>query len=312
MGFRPEGKIYFKVFGMNLPPPTWLRSFEAAARLGSFTAAASELGLTPAAISQHMRLLEEHLKTPLFERQARGIALTERGKAYALPVRQGFADLHSATQGLFATTQRQRIRVRASISCAALVLAPRLHGFLTQHPNIDVDLSTFVWADGFEGGESDLDIRFGYGDWRDGEVTLLAHESAIPVCNPAYLESLGPSPTVETLSKGHIFTIHGAESDWPDLFAQTGLMGPTPARITRCDSSLMALQAVATGPGVALVFESFALSYRQQGVLLAPVPDKIAIRPAHFLVKRAGRSGSEPVRAFADWVTQLYQSLASE
>lgn len=123
---------------MDLPHPTWLRTFEAAARLGSFSAAADELGLTPAAVSQQMRLLEKHLKTTLFERLPRGVELTDMGKAYAQSVRKGLEDMKTATAGLFGKAKRRQVKVRASISYAALVLAPRLHDFLENNPEIDV------------------------------------------------------------------------------------------------------------------------------------------------------------------------------
>lgn len=292
---------------MKLPNPTWLRSFEAAARLGSFSAAADELGLTPAAVSQQMRLLEKQLKTTLFERLPRGVALTDMGKAYAQPVRKGLDDIQIATAGLFGTTRRRQIKVRASISCAALVIAPRLHGFLAEHPDIDVDLSTFVWANRFQDGISDIDIRFGFGDWTDGRLTHLGHEFAIPVCSPDYLTGFGAAPRLDHLAARHVFTIHGSESDWPRLFAQMGLAPPVAARVTRFDSSLMALQAISAGSGLAIVLESFAQPFLERGSAVAPVPDRLAIRPAHFLVERDGGERRDEVRAFADWICTLFQ-----
>lgn len=291
---------------MELPHPTWLRTFEAAARLGSFSAAADELGLTPAAVSQQMRLLERQLETTLFERLPRGVALTDMGTAYAQPVRKGLDDIQSATKGLFGRAKRQQVKVRASISCAALIIAPRLHEFLDKHPNIEVEISTFVWANRFQDGISDLDIRFGYGDWSDGHVTHLGHEFAVPVCNPNYLLSFGECPTLDMLASEHIFTIHGSESDWAQLFHQIGLPLPVPKKETRFDSSLMALQAISAGPGVAIVLESFAQYFINRGLMIAPVEDKIAIRPAHFLVEREGAQTREEIRAFADWVKSIY------
>lgn len=291
---------------MNLPHPTWLRTFEAAARLGSFSAAATELGLTPAAVSQQMRLLEQQLNTTLFERMPRGVALTDMGKAYAQPVRKGLADIEVATSGLFGKADRQQIKVRASISFAALVIAPRLHEFLEAYPHIDVDLSTFVWANRFEEGSSDLEIRFGFGDWSEGHITHLGHEFAIPVCRKPYLDGFEGRPSLEKLASGHIYTIHGAESDWSEILAQSGLPAPAPQKITRCDSSLIALQAISTGSGCVIVIESFAQSLIEQGAVIAPVPERLAIRPAHFLVAREGSERRDEVRLFSDWIKSFY------
>jgi len=291
---------------VDLPHPTWLRTFEAAARLGSFSAAADELGLTPAAVSQQMRLLEQHLKTTLFERQPRGVALTDMGQAYAQPVRKGLDDMKLATAGLFGAAKRQQIKVRASISFAALVVAPRLHEFLNDHPHIDVELSTFVWASRFQEGISDMDIRFGFGDWSDGHVTHLGHEFAVSVCQPDYLRGFGATATLEALASEHIFTIHGSESDWSALFEQIGQSSPVHAKVTRFDSSLMALQAVSVGPGMAIVLESFAQPFLDRGVVVSPSKEKLAIRPAHFLVARDGSEQREEIRAFSNWIKSIY------
>lgn len=290
---------------MKLPHPTWLRTFEAAARLGSFSAAADELGLTPAAVSQQMRLFEKSLGTTLFERLPRGVALTDMGKAYAQPVRKGLDDIQTATVGLFGKAKRQQVKVRASISFAAFVVAPRLHEFLEDHPYIDVELSTFVWANQFQVGISDIDIRFGYGDWSDGHVTHLGHEYAVPICNPIYLQSFPNNSPFDELAKDQIYTIHGSESDWPELFAQMGLILPTQTKVTRLDSSLLAVQAISTGPGIAIVLESFAQSYLDQGLIVSPVEERLAIRASHFIVARDGTERRDEIRAFSDWIQSI-------
>ena len=291
---------------MDLPPPTWLRTFESAARLGSFSAAADELGLTPAAVSQQMRLLEQHLKTTLFERLPRGVALTDKGAAYAQPVRKGLDDIHSATGHLFGTAKRKTIKVRVAISCAALIIAPRLHEFQQAHPDIDVELSTFVWANRFEDGISDLDIRFGFGDWTDGDVTHLGHEYAVPVCSPGFLASFGPSASLADLTAKHCYMIQGSEADWPDLFQQMGISMPMETKVTHVDSSLLALQAMSAGSGITIVLESFAQPFIDSGVAVLPVEDKLAIPRAHFLVARDGAERRQEIRAFCDWVKSIY------
>jgi LysR family glycine cleavage system transcriptional activator len=293
---------------MSLPHPTWLRTFEAAARLGSFSAAADELALTPAAVSQQMRLLEQHLKTTLFERLPRGVALTDMGKAYAQPVRKGLNDIQVATTGLFGQAKRKQIKIRASISFAALIIAPRLHEFLDAHPHIDVELSTFVWANRFQDGISDIDIRFGFGDWADGHVTHLGHEFAVPICSPNYLQRFGGNPTLDAVAAEHIYTIHGSESDWPELFQQLGLSSPMHAKITRLDSSLLAAQTVGNASGVAIVLESFAQSFIDEGRVVTPVTEKLSIRQAHFLVARDGAELRDEIRAFADWIMGTYST----
>lgn len=291
---------------MDLPHPSWLRTFEAAARLENFSAAAEELSLTPAAVSQQMRLLEKHLKTTLFERLPRGVALTDMGEAYAQPIRKSLSDMQAATSGLFGAATQQQIKVRVSISVAALVIAPRLHEFFAANPGIDLELSTFVWAGRFQEGLGDIDIRFGYGDWTDGQVTHLGHEFAIPVCHSKYLARFPNKPFLEDLAADHIATIHGSESDWPRLLSQMGLSSVVPKKVTGFDSSLLALQSISSGDGISIVLERFAIPYLERGALIKPVTDKLAIRPAHFLVVREGAERRDEVLAFTNWVKEIY------
>ena len=98
---------------MKTPQVTWLRSFEAAARRGSFSAAADDLGLTPAAVSQQIRLLEKHLGAQLFERLPKGVVLTDTGQAYAQPIRKSFSEMQAATEGLFGSRSRKTVKVRS-------------------------------------------------------------------------------------------------------------------------------------------------------------------------------------------------------
>jgi LysR family glycine cleavage system transcriptional activator len=290
----------------DLPHTTWLRAFEAAARHGSFSAAAQELNLTPAAISQQIRLLEQHLETTLFVRLARGVTLTDRGQAYAQPIRKSFSDIDRATRGLFDKAGKRTLKVRASISCAALVIAPRLMEFQEQHPDIDVQLTTFVWADRFVDAQSDIDIRFGHGDWADGDATLLGNEYAIPVCHPNYANIFGEDLNIQSLSQMQIIKIIGSETDWTRLAEQYNLDLGISAQVMHVDSSLIALQAVMTGQGIAMVLESFANLYLNQGMLIAPFDYRLPIKPSHYLVQRDGTGTREEVQAFSKWISSLY------
>jgi len=292
---------------MKLPHVTWLRAFEAAARHRSFSAAADELGLTPAAVSQQIRLLEKHIDAPLFERLPRGVSLTELGQAYALPVRKSFSDISIATNGLFDRSNQKTVKVRASISCAALVIAPKLAEFRAMHPDIAVELSTFVWADHFGEEESDIDIRYGQGDWKDGKVIHLANEFSIPVCHPDYAARFGKKLTIQNLAASKIVKITGSELSWARLSDQYELALEPPAEWLWADSSLIALQTVITGEGAVMVLESFARQYILQGLLTAPFEYRLPVIPSHYLIQREGRENREEVQLFSKWVTSLYQ-----
>lgn len=286
----------------RLPHVTWLRSFEAAARHSSFSAAAAELGMTPAAVSQQIRLLEQHLGADLFVRLPRGVTLTDTGKAYAQPIRQSFTDMQSATIGLFDRTKTRTVRVRASISFAGLVIAPRIGEFHARHPDISVELTSFVWADRFDDDPSDIDIRYGSGDWDDGSILHLGAEYAIPVCHPNYAASLPQPLTIQTLAANKVVTIMGSESDWPQLSEQYGLNLAMVENWFKVDSSFIALQSVIASAGCVMVLKRFANHYLDQGILIAPFDYRLPIASSHFLVRREKSFPREEVQIFSDWV----------
>ncbi len=295
----------------DLPHVTWLKAFDAAARHSSFAAAAAELGLTPAAISQQIRLLEKHLEAQLFKRLPRGVILTDVGQAYAQTIGKSFEEMAQATSGLFGKQRQRLVRVRASISCAALVLGPRLTAFRAAHPDITVQLTTSVWADRFDDEKLDVDIRFGLGNWQESEILHLGHESAIPVCRPDYAKTLKDGGSIQALASAKVMHVLGSETDWSNLSTLHQLdLNPTMDWL-RADSSLIALQTVAAGEGVTMVLESFAQQYIAQGLLVAPTPYKLPKRRSHYLVINEGAGLREEVRAFCHWVQSLYQDPAS-
>lgn len=294
---------------INLPHVTWLRSFEAAARHNSFSTAADELGLTPAAVSQQIRLLEQALKVKLFERLSRGVRLTDIGQAYASSIIRSFSDMKSVTQGLFSVPQKRVVRVRAAISCAALIIAPRLARFHIDNPDISIQLSTSVWADRFNKDDCDVDLRYGYGEWNETSIRHLGQEHAIIVCHPEFAASFGDKLDIQTLAQKHVVKIVGFESDWYKMSEHFKLNLTPPVDWCKTDSSLIALQTVLSGTGSTIVLESFARRYLEQGQLIAPLKYRLPVRQSHYLVEPANTKTRDEVLIFNNWVASLYQEL---
>lgn len=287
----------------RLPHVTWLSTFEAAARHGSFAAAADELNLTPAAVSQHIKLLEETLEMKLFKRLPKGVELTDMGQAYAQPVRQSFVDLLTATDGLFQTRKQTTLHVRASISFGVIVLAPRLHEFRALHPEINIVVSTTVWSDRLNDATIDVDIRYGNGDWPERDIWQLRRGDASLICSPQVADTL--QGDASHLADADIVNIVGSENDWPRMFAELGVKTGVPSTWLTVESSLLALESVAAGRGIAIVDTLFTDSYVKRGDLVVPFEQAVPTTQNFYLVADPDRKIRGAVECFREWIDAI-------
>ncbi|MGH6891092.1 MAG: LysR substrate-binding domain-containing protein, partial [Dongiaceae bacterium] len=169
-----------------------LRGFEAAARHLSFTKAAAELNVTPAAVSHAIRELELDFKVRLFERSSRVVRLTPAGETLSRAVAEGLGTIGRAVQRLRAVDGRPKLMVTTSPSLAAKWLVPRLDRFLDRHPEADVRIDVSQRLADFAEDGVDIGIRFGTGDYPGLLVERLFEESVFPVCSPHLLKSKHP------------------------------------------------------------------------------------------------------------------------
>ena len=165
----------------RLPPLSALRVFEAAARHESFKQAAEELFVTPGAVSQQIRLLEEHVGVELFVRDGRRVVLSDAGKASAAILREAFEKMFEATRLMKAGVTKGRVTVSAAPSFAAKWLMPRLHDFSAANPDIDVWVSADMAPVDFAVTDIDLAVRYGNGHYPNLHVEHLLAESVVPV-----------------------------------------------------------------------------------------------------------------------------------
>lgn len=287
----------------RLPHVTWLCTFEAAARHGSFAAAADELGLTPAAVSQHIKLLEQSLQMKLFKRLPKGVELTDIGQAYAQPVRQSFVDLQTATDGLFQSKTQTTLHVRASISFGVIVLVPRLHEFRALHPEINVVVSTTVWSDRLTDATIDVDIRYGNGDWPERDIWQLRRGHACLICSPQVASTLQGDPG--QLKTADIVNIVGSENDWPRMFSGLGVEDVVPSSWMSVESSLLALESIAAGRGIAIVDTLFTDSYVKRGDLTIPFKHAVPTTQNFYMVADPDRKIRSAVACFRDWIEAI-------
>ena len=282
----------------QMPPLVWLRGFEAAARLGSFTAAAAALGLSQAAVSYQIRSLEQHLGLSLFERQARGVVLTDLGRAYLPSVQRAFDEIATATDGLFGARGEATLVIRTHPSFAALWLAPRLGRFRSAHPRIPLRLYSSIWGSAVPAEEVDVEVRFGTGEWPGFTAEKLDDGPLVAVGSAGR----GPVPVAD-LHDETLIEIMEVDDAWTLLFAAAGLPPPRREKIIRVDSALIALELVAAGVGNAIVFRNLAMPYlATKRVSDLQVPDRPA-RMAHYILHPVGRQREKPgARLFTHWI----------
>jgi LysR family glycine cleavage system transcriptional activator len=265
-------------YARNMParPPSLraIAAFEAAARHQSFARAALELHLTSGAISHAIRGLEERLDVALFEREGRGVSLTEEGRVLAGRVRLGIGLLSSA----FETKpwlERSKLIVSVLPAFASRFLIPRLGRFTARHPTIEIELRG-TWALAEIGNrEADIGLRYGPGGWAGLSAIQLAEETLFPVASANYKQELPCSPT-ELLA--HELICH-PEFQWRPWFAHVGLDVPEPKAALTVDDSILVLEAAAAGQGIALARSLLAMADLQLGRLVRVFDEAV---PAHY------------------------------
>ncbi len=287
---------------ISLPPVQWLRTFEAAARHLSFSGAAAELNLTPAAISHQVRSLESRLGFALFDRLPRGVSLTDIGRAYLPSVRKAFDDLTISTIGLFGQEHDTPLTVRAPVVFATNWLIPRLPKFWQRFPKISLRVLSAVWAE--TSPEVDVDIRFGDGQWPDFDVTPLLHEPSIVVCKPG---AAGPhdqdDAKIKCFLEQGVVHIMGCEDRWTRLLRQQGFDRSMIRINTMTDNSLFAMQLTLAGFGPCIVQMSYAAPYLEAGTLIVPLCNGIVIDEAHYILTRRSDEQRNPeALIFREWL----------
>ena len=224
-------------------PLEWIRAFEAAARVGSFTGAARETGLTQSAISQRIGHLERRLGTKLFVRQARSVALTVEGEAWLPHVRTALESLRESSEALFGVA-RNRLTISASASVIDLWIAPRL-GRLMAATGGQITFRTMVLSSDTGHDDDTIRIRYGTGDWPQAYKLPLYAEVMAPVAAPALLNSGAPWQDLPRIA------VSGPRPGWTEWCALSGT--PTvPVPVLRFDTFASAMAATRAGRGVLL------------------------------------------------------------
>lgn len=291
----------------SLPPLNSLRAFEVAARHMSISQAASELRVTPAAISHQIRLLEDHVGLPLFVRNGRGLALTDAGAAGLRDLREGFARLSAAMDAIDSLGEAGVLSVSVAPSFASKWLLPRLEIFQAAHPEIDVHVSASMQLSDFMKDGIDVAIRYGAGRYADLSVELLLNESVVPVCSPEYLMQHGPFYLPSDLTEATLLHDDSPDNDpscpnWEMWLNAAGAPHIDSARGPRFNQSSLVIEAAALGRGVALAKTALAARDLRQGRLVQPFSSAVKVDFAYYMVAPRAKLNLPKVSFFIDWL----------
>lgn len=296
----------------RLPPLNALRSFEAAARLQSFSRAADELHVTPAAVSHQVKALEQALGVQLFKRLPNGLELTRAGRSCLPQLREGFDRIAQAIAQLDNHHAPGTLSVEAAPTFAAKWLAPRLHRFAAAHPGVEVQIhanTRLIDAslDAAAGESSaDVSIRFGSGNYPELRTEKLLEVSVTPMCGTRLLE--GEHPLRDPADLREQVLIHdniGSDDGrplWQVWLERAGVSDVDFTRGLRFNHSVLALEAAADGMGVALGMPQVAAFDLASGRLVAPFAFRLPLAAAYYVATPGDRRDRPEVAAFREWV----------
>lgn len=285
----------------DLPPLGAIRVFEAAARLGSFTKAAEELGMTQSAASYQIKLLEERAGTPLFVRKTRQIELTEAGQQLAPQVTAAFsalADSWLATKGGASGV----LAVTAVETFASNWLAVHLGTFQLMYPDLAVKVEASGRLVDFTRENMDIGIRSGSGEWPGVTAHYLFAADHTPMLSPRLAASVGGIHKPEDLYKLPILCAD--DPWWKSWFETAGIpydrsrviVGPTLATQTHDAMAAMADR------GVAILTRNLYSAILATGQLIQPFDIARSDGEKYWLIHTPGRRNAPKVRAFRDWI----------
>lgn len=295
-----------------------LRAFEASARHQSFSAAATELNVTPAAVGQLVRSLEEWLGTPLFRRGTRGrsrLVPTEAAERALPDIRAGFDRLSLGLRRLREGASSGMLTVAVSPAFAAKWLLPRIDGFHATHPETDVRLDTNLKLVDFTAQGVDIGVRYGRGSWPGLVTEKLMDEQIYPVCSPAWLaKNPGLKAPDDLAGKALIHDLsvdaHIGFASWGDWLQRAGATEVDARRGMQINNSAAVLQAAIDGHGVALARSVMAHDDLAAGRLTRLFPTvELTSELAYYIVYREECSSLPKLTAFRDWLHQEAASL---
>ena len=292
---------------VSMPPLNALKAFESAGRHMSFTEAAKELHVTPAAVSHQIKTLESFLGVKLFHRKNRSLQLTLAGQACLPGLRKGFEHLGASVIRVQSTVTTEPLVISAPPIFGAKWLVPRISEFSVAHPEVQIRIDPLQKISELEGPETDVAIRFGRGRYPGLRAHQLMKQEVFPVCSPELRLGSHPLENLDDLRWHTLihFDPHFHDPDWPRwekwLHAAeiTGLDVDTGPRFS---SPNFTIQAVLQQQGIALAVSLMADELVSQGRLIRLFDVQYPGKYGYYCVMSEDKIEEPRIKAFWDWL----------
>ena len=288
-------------------PLNALRTFEAVASRLSFSRGAEALNVSPAAVSSQIRALEQRLNQTLFHRHGRQVALTEAGNKLFPGVQRGLAELRQAVEIVNQDSTEGVLNISMMPSFLQKWLMPRLVGFYSSEPNIDLRINADNARVDFDQSDMHAAVRFGPGKWKGLKAMKLADDWILPVCSQSLLDETGPIITLEDLQQRELLFL---ESDiWDPWFRVMG-KSTRDSRWSMLNDSISVLMAAEQGEGIALSRWSLVARDIEAGRLVRPIDAVVKADWSSYFVAPPHYFELPKVVAFREWLLEHFSQFA--
>ena len=280
--------------------------FEAVARLGTVTKAAAELGISPSAVSQQIRILESQFGVKLFRREKRRLVLTLDGDRLFQTTSKAFAAIRNARSAITRQRDTRSLTIRVSPSFGVRWLGPRIAAFAAANRDWNIRIDATPDFSAFETEAVDLDLRYGLGGWTGLTVNCIMSDLVLPLCSPDYLvqlQAISKDPR-EQIGAAHLIDSVKTLFRWDFWLASNQIEIKDLSYPFRFDRSSMSIEMAKQGGGIALDSVTLCLPELQRGELVPLSTDFDVINfPAYWFVCPPRHFNRRIVMRFADWLS---------
>lgn len=283
----------------HMPPLNWLRSFEACARLGSFTAAAVELNITQPAVSHQIRQLEAHLKLALFRRVGRTKQLTDEGRNYLFFVHEAFELLRAGSRKAVDPDRGKSLTLRANMALTLFWLMPRLDSLYRQYPWIRLNILPHISDIEERAPNFEIEIVNLISEAR-ADLRPLRDEYFFPVCSPELAQS-------GRLDHVPLFDTSSMTASW-DEWHGSKYRGPPPKPVNFASTVVVSMTAAIKGVGLALAHTSLFEAASKAGQLVRPYDGQIKMKERYFISEVRANEQTPASRTFMEWLDEQLDS----